>query len=67
MKTEEITICPFRTYVEVHPAALRCNGDTTVTNFMPCIKGKCPAWYCKDEYIPGTGVEITKEHCKRLE
>lgn len=54
MKTEEITICPFRTYTEVL---------STVTNFMPCIKEKCPAWYSKDEYIPGTGVGIIKEHC----
>lgn len=67
MKTEEISICPFRTYTEVRPAIMQWQGDVTVTGFMECLKGKCPAWYSKDEYIPGTGVGIVKEHCKRLE
>lgn len=66
MKTEEISICPFRTYTEVRPAIMRGQGDVTVTVFMECLKGKCPAWYSKSEYIPGTGVGIVKEHCRRL-
>ena len=67
MKSEEIKLCPFRTYSEVRPAILQGDGDITVTGFMDCLKGKCPAWYSKSEYIPGTGVGIMKEHCKRLE
>lgn len=67
MKTEEISICPFRTYTEVRPAIMQGQGDVTVTGFMDCLKSKCPAWYVKEEYIPCTGVGIMKEHCKRLE
>ena len=67
MKSEEIKLCPFRTYSEVRPAILQGDGDVTVTGFMECLKGKCPAWYSKSEYIPGTGVGIMKEHCRRLE
>ena len=66
MKTEEISICPFRTYTEVRPAITYGQGDVTVTGFMDCLKNKCPAWYSKDEYISGTGVGVIKEHCKRL-
>ena len=66
MKTEEISICPFRTYTEVRPAITYGQGDVTVTGFMDCLKSKCPAWYSKDEYISGTGVGVIKEHCKRL-
>lgn len=66
MKTEEITLCPFRTYTEVRPAIMKGHGDITVTGFMECLKGKCPAWYVKEEHIPCTGVGIMKEHCKRL-
>ena len=67
MKKEEISICPFRTYTEVRPAIMQGQGDVTVTGFMDCLKSKCPAWYSKNEYIPGTAVAIAKEHCKRLE
>lgn len=67
MKKEEISICPFRTYTEVRPAIMQGQGDVTVTGFMDCLKSKCPAWYSKYEYIPGTAVAIDKEHCKRLE
>ena len=67
MKTEEISICPFRTYTETRPAIMQGQGDVTVMGFMECLKGKCPAWYSKSEYIPGIGVGIMKEHCKRLE
>lgn len=67
MKTEEISVCPFRIYTEVRPALTYGRGDVTVTGFMDCLKSECPAWYSKDEYIPGTGVGIIKEHCKRLE
>lgn len=67
MKTEEIKVCPFRTYSEVRPALTLGQGDVTVTGFMDCMKSRCPAWYSKDECIPGTGVGIIKEHCKRLE
>lgn len=67
MKTEEITICPFRTYTETRHAIMRGQEGVTVTGFMECLKSKCPAWYSKDEYIPGTGVGIMKEHCRRLE
>lgn len=67
MKTKEILICPFRTYTEVRPALTYMTGDVTVTGFMECLKGKCPAWYSKDEHIPATGVVIIEEHCKRLE
>ncbi len=35
--------------------------------FMDCLKSKCPAWYSKDEYIPGTGLGRIVEHCKRLD
>ena len=66
MKTEEIKLCPFRTYTEVRPAITIGQGDITVTGFMDCLKGKCPAWYSKTEYIPGTGVGHEVEHCKRL-
>ena len=66
MKTEEIKLCPFRIYTETRPAIMQGNGDVTVTGFMECLKGKCPAWYLKSEYIPGTGVGINKEYCKRL-
>ena len=67
MKTEEISVCPFRIYTEVRPALTYGRGDVTVTGFMDCLKSECPAWYSKDEYIPGTGVGIIKEYCKRLE
>ena len=65
MKTEEISVCPFRIYTEVRPA-FTYEGSVTVTGFMDCLKSKCPAWYSESEYIPGTGVGINKEHCKRL-
>ena len=67
MKTEEISVCPFRIYTEFRPALTYGHGNVTVAGFMDCLKSKCPAWYSKDEYISGTGVGIIKEHCKRLE
>lgn len=67
MKTEEIKVCPFRTYTETRPAVLQEQGDITVMGFMDCLKSKCPAWYSKDEFIPGTGVGRIVEHCKRLD
>ena len=67
MKTEEIKLCPFRIFTEVRPAVLKGDGDITITDFMPCLKGNCPAWYVKTEDIPCTGVGINKEYCKRLE
>ena len=66
MNIEEIKVCPFRTYTEVRPALTVGQGDITVTGFMECLKEKCPAWYSKIEYIPGTGVGREVEHCKRL-
>lgn len=67
METVKLNLCPFCTYTEVHPAILKGDGDITVTGFMGCLEHKCPAFYTKDEYIPGTGVGQTVEHCKRLE
>ena len=67
MKTVKLNICPFRIYTEVRPAIMQGQGDVTVTGFMECLENKCPAWYSKDECIPGTAVAIAKEHCKRLE
>lgn len=65
---KEIKLCPFRTYTEVRPAIMKGQGDVTVTDFMPCLKAKCPAWYKKDERIPCTNQYITNvEYCKRLE
>lgn len=66
MKTVEINLCPFRTYTEVRPAILQGQGDVTVTGFMECIKGRCPAFYSKIESISGTGIEQNVEYCKRL-
>lgn len=59
MTVEEIKVCPFR----------KCEtrqGNVTVTDFMECLKSKCPAWHSEEEYIPCTGVVIIKEHCKRF-
>lgn len=66
MKTEEISVCPFRTYTEVRHAITYGHDDVTVTGFMNCLKSKCPAWYSEIEYTSGTGIGINKEHCKRL-
>ena len=66
MTTKEIKVCPFRTYTEVRPALTMGLGDVTVTGFMDCMKSRCPAWYSKTEYIPGTGVGLEVEHCKRV-
>lgn len=67
MKTEEISVCPFRTYTEVRPTLIYGQGDVTVTGFMDYLRSTCPAWYSESKYIPWTGVWIIKEHCKRLE
>ena len=63
----EIKICPFRTYSETRPAVMVGQGDITVTGFMECLKGKCPAWYERDEIIPCTGISHSVEYCRRLE
>lgn len=44
-RMSEIKICHFRTYSETRPAVMVGQGDITVTGFMECLKGKCPAWY----------------------
>jgi len=67
VKTVKLNICPFRTYTETKPAIMRGQGDITVTGFMECLEHKCPAFYTKDEYIPGTGVGQVVEYCKRLD
>lgn len=67
MKIVKLNLCPFRTYTEVRPPILQGDGDITVTGFMECLEAKCPAFYVKDEAIPGTGVGQVVEHCKRLE
>ena len=67
MKTEEIKLCPFRTYTEFRPAILKGDSDVSVMGFMDCLKEKCPAFYSSKGYRPGTGEVIQKEYCRRLE
>lgn len=64
----KIQICPFRTYTESRPPALRGDSTITITGFMDCLKDSCPAFYRTEEYLPNTGgrTEI-KECCRRLE
>ena len=59
MGVEEIKVCPFR----------KCEtrqGNVTVTDFMECLKSKCPAWWLEEKYIHCTGAVISKEYCKRF-
>ena len=60
-KSREISICPFRTYTETIPAILKGQSDFVRTEFMPCLKNKCPAFYT---IRANTFID---EHCKRLE
>ena len=65
MEKIEIDVCPFRTYTQVRPS-WTAEGAATVTDFMECLKGKCPAWYFK--CVPLSGMRYAmKEYCKRLE
>lgn len=65
---KKLNVCPFRTYTETRPAMCVGQGDVTVTDFMDCLKDKCPAFRVEEKYIPNSGgfTEMV-EHCIRLE
>lgn len=63
----EIKICPFRIYTETRQAVMVGQGDITVTEFMECLKVKCPAWHNEYESIPASTKGVWVEHCRRLE
>ncbi len=62
----EIKICPFRTYT-TQSVVMDGQSCVTVTEFMECLKSKCPAWHMDYEEIPASTKGIWVEHCRRLE